>query len=41
MKEIDPPKLRQPRMITGDSEVSRPSLRSETYLTKSEVSLRV
>lgn len=41
VKEIGTPKMRQPRMITGDFEVSGRSSHPETYLTKSEVRLRL
>ena len=41
VKKVDSSKMRQAPMITGDLEVSRRSSHSETYLTKSEVSLRV
>ena len=41
LKEMGAPKVRQPRMIAGDFEVSRRSSHPEPYLTKSEVRLRV
>ena len=41
VKEIGTPKMRQPRMVTGDFEVSGRSSHPETYLTKSEVRLRL
>ena len=41
VEEISAAKVRQPSMIAGDSEVSRRSSHPETYLTKSEVRLRV
>jgi hypothetical protein len=41
VKKVDPSKMRQARMITGDLKVSRRSSHSEPYLTKSEVRLRV
>ena len=41
VKEIGAPKMRQPSMVTGDFEVSGRSSHPETYLTKSEVSLRL
>ena len=41
VKEIGAPKMRQPRMVTGDFEVSGRSSHPETYLTKSEVRLRL
>jgi len=41
VKEIGTSKMRQPRMVTGDFEISGRSSHLETYLTKSEVRLRL